>query len=196
MMDLIPGGMTRTCVPVAAALAFALLGLGPDVQALEPPRLEGRVMDLASLLDAGSVSRVEAGLKAYEDETGHQFAVLIIPSLEGDPLEDFSIRVVEAWKLGSEKADNGLLLLVSTGDRKMRIEVGHGLEGVIPDVLAARVIREVITPAFKAKAFARGIEDALGLLMQAGRGEVVGASAEAVRPAAGESRCGRRRTGL
>ena len=154
------------------AFAFVFLFTLP-AQALEVPALRARVTDLAGLLDSGTQATLEAKLKAHEQATTQQFALLIVQSLEGDPIEDYSIRVVEAWKLGSEKEDSGLLMLIVLGDRKMRIEVGHGLEGAIPDAIAARVIRNVLTPAFRAQDFAGGINEAFGLLMRAGGGEVI-----------------------
>ena len=154
------------------AFVFVFLFTLP-AQALEVPALRARVTDLAGLLDSGAQATLEAKLKAHEQATTQQFALLIVPSLEGDPIEDYSIRVVEAWKLGSEKEDNGLLMLIVPGDRKMRIEVGHGLEGAIPDAIASRVIRNVLTPAFRSQNFAGGINEAFGLLIRAGGGEVI-----------------------
>jgi uncharacterized protein len=141
--------------------------------ALDVPPLAHRVTDLAGLLDAGTRDGLERQLAAYEAKTTQQFAVLIVPSLEGDPIEDFSIRVVEKWKLGKAKEDNGLLLLVVPKDRKVRIEVGYGLEGNITDALSSRIIRQIIRPAFRRGAFSEGIVAAVEALMQAGSGEVV-----------------------
>jgi uncharacterized protein len=153
---------------------FALVFfLAAPASALEVPVLRGRVTDLAGLLAKGDSSRIAAKLKQHESATGQQFALLVIPSLEGDPLEDFSMRVVEAWKLGKAKEDTGLLMLIVKGDRKMRIEVGYGLEGDIPDALAAQVIRNVLTPAFRSQKFAAGINDAFDLLIRAGGGQAV-----------------------
>ena len=152
-------------------MLFALLlCLSP---ALNPPPLKGHINDYAGLLEAPAQERLEKLLTAYEARVGHQFAVLIVPSLEGDPLEDFSIRVADAWKLGSKKSDNGLLLLIAPHEHQARIEVGRGLEGVIPDAVAAQVIRQILKPAFRQQDFAGGIEAALKVLMQAGAGEKV-----------------------
>ena len=103
--------------------------------------------------------------------TTQRFAVLILPGLEGDALEDFSIRTVEKWQLGTREEDNGLLILVAMAERKMRIEVGYGLEGRIPDVTANRVIEEVLKPEFRAGRFGEGIETAVQQLIQLARGE-------------------------
>ena len=107
---------------------------------LEVPSLDRRVIDLAGLFSASAASSMEAELEGLETETGAQVAVLTIPSLEGQPLEDYALRVVEAWRLGREKRDNGVLILIARDDRKIRIEVGYGLEGVLPDAMCGRII--------------------------------------------------------
>ena len=156
-----------------AALVIGLLTPLPSA-ALEPPPLTARVNDLAGLLPQQEQAALEQKLSQYEAKTGHQFALLVIPSLEGDPLEDFSIRVVEQWKLGDAKRDDGLLMVVALNDRKIRIEVGYGLEGAIPDALAKRVIEDYITPSFKAQRFAEGINAGFDALMKAGEKESLG----------------------
>jgi uncharacterized protein len=143
-----------------ATILAALFVVGP-ASALDVPKLEGRVNDRADMLSADAEARIERTLEAHEKATGEQFAVLTIESLEGDDLKGFSIRTVEAWKLGREKEDDGLLLLVVKKERMINIEVGHGLEGTITDALSSRIIRGVIEPAFKAGEFAAGIEGAL-----------------------------------
>ena len=110
-------------------------------------------------------------LKAHENATTQQFAVLILPSLEGEVLEEFSMRTVEKWQLGTAEDDNGLLILVAMAERKMRIEVGYGLEGTIPDAMAKRVIDEVMQPAFREGQFGEGITLALISLIQLSEGE-------------------------
>lgn len=140
--------------------------------ALDVPPLTNRVTDQVGIL-GDSQAQITRMLKAHETATGQQFALLIIPTLEGDSLEDFSIRVVEAWKLGQKDKDNGLLLLVVHEDRKIRFEVGYGLEGDIPDAFAGRLITTVMAPAFRAGKFGEGITQALQLAMQAGAGEEV-----------------------
>src|SRR6185436_3359338 len=106
--------------------------------------------DIAEMLSPTAEQQLEQKLSAYENNSQHQFALLTIDSLEGDALEDFSIRTVEAWKLGKKGKDDGLLLLVVERDRKLRIEVGYGLEGDITDAVSARVIRNVLGPALRA----------------------------------------------
>jgi uncharacterized protein len=149
---------------LAFATLVAALLVVTHGHALEVPKLEGRVNDHAGLLSADARQRLEQKLAAHEKATGQQFALLTLKSLEGDPLEDFTIRTVEAWKLGGAKNDDGLLLLVVKDDRKVRIEVGHGLEGSITDAFSSRVIRQVITPRFKAGDYPGGIEAGLDAL--------------------------------
>jgi uncharacterized protein len=153
----------------------ALTATAGAARALDVPPLTQRVTDLAELLPRAQRDALERRLAAYEQRTTQQFAVLTLPSLEGEPVEDFSMRVVEKWKLGKAKEDNGLLLLVVPKDRKMRIEVGYGLEGKITDALSARIMRQVLRPAFRSGDFATGIDTAVTALMQAGSGETVDA---------------------
>ncbi|HET9933546.1 MAG TPA: TPM domain-containing protein, partial [Polyangiaceae bacterium] len=110
---------------------------------------------------------LEQRLTEYEKSTGHQFALLTLDTLDGDALESFSIRVVEAWKLGKKGKDDGLLLLVVKNDRKVRIDVGYGLEGTLTDALTSRVVRNVIGPAFRQGNYAAGIDRAFAALMAA-----------------------------
>lgn len=159
-----------------AALAFATLTwLGTTAHALDVPELKTPVTDLAGVLDAGAQAQLNEALAQYREKTGHHFALLIVPSLEGEPIEEATIRLLEkgSWRLGDEKADNGLLMMIALRDRRMRIEVGYGLEGAIPDALASRIVREVMQPAFRQGDFKGGISQAMGLLMKAGAGEKV-----------------------
>ena len=139
--------------------------------ALEIPRLEGRVTDLAGLFSSTTVTAMEDDLKALEQETGAQVAVLTIPSLEGQPLDDFSLRVVDAWKLGTRDRDNGVLILIARDDRKIRIEVGYGLEGVLPDALCGRIIDNAMKPAFRQGDFSGGTQRAVELIAGLVRGD-------------------------
>lgn len=129
---------------VIAAWIFASL-----VHALDVPPLTGRVVDLAHVLPTSAVESVSARLATHEATTSNQVAVLIVPSLEGDALEEFSHRVATVWKLGQKGTDNGVLLLVAIQERKVRIEVGYGLEGTLTDVRSARIIRNDILPRFR-----------------------------------------------
>ncbi len=145
----------RALVAAAAALVLAWPALALDV-----PFLSGRVVDDAHLLDAGSAQGLEAALKAYEAKTGAQIAVLTVPSLDGEPLEDFSIKVARTWGLGRKGKNDGVLILVARDDHKMRIEVGMGLQGSLTDAKAGRITRDLMAPRFRAGDFAGGIRAA------------------------------------
>ena len=151
--------MGRRILLVVVALLVAQSGV-----ALEVPPLERRVTDLAGLFSHSAVSGMDERLRVLEEDTGAQVAVLTIPSLEGQALESFSLRVVEAWKLGDQERDNGVLVLIARDDRKIRIEVGYGLEGVIPDVLAGRIIDNAMKPAFRQGDFSGGTVKAVELI--------------------------------
>src|SRR5207244_5536050 len=125
--------------------------------ALEVPRLQDRVNDLASMLPPDREQKLDDRLAAFERETGHQIAVLTIPSLQGDAIEDFSIRVAERWKIGKKGFDNGVILLVAVKDRRLRLEVGYGLAGVLPDAIAKRITSDYIVPRFRVQQYAGGI---------------------------------------
>jgi len=154
-------------------LLLALLGGGP-ARALEvPPLAERRVHDVASVLSPQLESTLEEQLKAYERSTGHQLAILIVPSLEGEAIEEYTIRVVESWQLGKKGKDDGVLLFIAVADRKIRIEVGYGLEGELTDALTGRIIRDVMAPAFRQNDIGFGISRAVSAIAAAtgGSGE-------------------------
>jgi uncharacterized protein len=172
--------MTRlafSASPVVARLAQLLcviaLWLPGVALARDVPALRGHVNDDAGMLSEAAEQALEQKLTGYEQQTQHQFALLTIDSLEGDALEDFSIRVVESWKLGQKGKDDGLLLLIVKRDRKLRIEVGYGLEGDVTDAFSAQVIRNVITPALRAGNPERGVDQAFDVLMKKAAGESV-----------------------
>src|SRR5262252_7939215 len=148
-----------------------VLAINSFVFALDVPPLRGRVNDLAGLMPPDRAQALEERLASFERDTGHQIAVLTIPSLQGDALENFSIRVAEAWKIGKKGFDNGAILLIVRDDRKLRIEVGYGLEGVLPDAIASRIIREIIVPRFRENDYPGGIEAGISAMMQVTRGE-------------------------
>ena len=116
--------------------------------------------DYAGALDAGARGRLERVLAEGERATGAQVVVAVFPSLDGESLEDFSIRVAEKWRVGRKALDDGAIVLVFLKERKVRIEVGYGLEGAIPDVEAARIIRESIAPRFREGRYDAGLEAA------------------------------------
>jgi uncharacterized protein len=167
---------------LSALLCVLLVSL--QSWALAVPQLQGRVNDHAGLLQAAERTALDERLAQFEKSTGHQFALLTVPNLDGDSVEDFSIRVAEAWKLGRAQQDDGLILLVAVQERKVRIEVGYGLEGTIPDAIAGRVIREVIAPAFRQGLHAQGIIQAFDVLAKAAAGEALPLPEPAARQAA------------
>jgi uncharacterized protein len=161
----------RAYNPFFCAASFIFLALCSLLYALEVPPLRGRVNDYAGMLPGEQAQALESRLAAFENQTGHQIALVTIPSLEGDSLEDFSIRVAEAWRIGKKGFDNGAILLVVEKDRKLRIEVGYGLEGVLPDAIANRIIQEVIVPRFRQGDYSGGIEAGLNVVMRVTKGE-------------------------
>ncbi len=140
-----------------------------DVQ--EIPKLWERVTDLTNTLSASEKSRIESELANLEQVKGSQIAVLIVPTTEPEPIEDYSIRVAEAWKIGREGTDDGVILLIAKNDRKLRIEVGYGLEGAVTDAKSRQIIEEYITPAFKQGDFAGGISEGVLAISQLIAGE-------------------------
>jgi len=125
-------------------------------------------------LTSSDIQALEQTLAEFESQTTNQVAVLLIPTLAGDSLEDYSIRLAEKWQIGQKGRDNGVILLIVKQDRKIRMEVGYGLEGVLPDSLAGDIVREVIAPRFRQGQFYQGIRDGLGAIMAATRGEYKG----------------------
>jgi len=121
------------------------------------PPLTGRVVDQTGTLSRADIDSLTQTLKALELRKGSQVAVLIVPTTEPETIEQYSIRVAEAWKIGRKKIDDGALLVIAKNDRKLRIEVGYGLEGALNDVTAKRIIDEIITPKFRSGDFAGGI---------------------------------------
>ena len=141
------------------------------------PPLSGRVIDLTATLSAAQKNTLEQTLQNFEAKKGSQIAVLIISSTAPETIEQYSMRVVEQWKLGRNKIDDGVLLIVAKNDRTLRIEVGYGLEGTLNDATSKRIISEIITPKFKRGDFYGGINDGLNSMMRVIDGEPLPASA-------------------
>lgn len=160
------------------ALCMMLLSCQALAELVAVPTLKTRVTDLTQTLTAEQQSQLEAKLTAFEQKKGSQIAVLIVPSTQPEDIAQYGIRVVDAWKLGREKQDDGLLILVAKNDRKMRIEVGYGLEGAIPDLTAKRIISEVMAPSFKQGDYYTGINNAADKLMGLIEGEQLPAPAQ------------------
>lgn len=140
------------------ALLAALLLTTAMAASAEVPFLTGRVTDNAEVLSEGTRRSLTVLLKAHEESTGNQIAVLTVPTLDGEGIEEYALRVFEAWKLGQKGKDNGVLVVVAPNDRRMRIEVGYGLEGTLTDSLAGSIIRNVMTPRFKEGDYNSGVE--------------------------------------
>jgi uncharacterized protein len=131
------------------------------------------VHDEANVLSAATRASLEKILERERDSSSNQIAILIVPSLNGEILEEFSLRVAEAWKLGTKEKDNGVLLLVAVEDRKVRIETGYGLEGVLTDALSNRIIRNEIAPRFREGDYNGGAQAGVAAIIQAIKGEYV-----------------------
>jgi uncharacterized protein len=139
---------------------LAIVACGFAAHAADPtyPPLTGRIMDSADLIAPEAKTRIEAKLKAHEDKTSDQLVVATVPSLQGTSIEDFANGLFRFWKLGEKQRNNGVLLLVAPNERKVRIEVGYGLEGALTDALSKTIITTAVAPKFKTGDFAGGIE--------------------------------------
>lgn len=154
------------------SLFFALLFAQASFAQLSVPPLDNkRVHDEAGVLSAQTIQNLESQLKLHQDSTGNQIAILIVNSLNGESIEEYSLRVAEQWKLGSANNDNGVLLFVAIDDRKMRIEVGQGLEGVLTDAISSQIIRNEMAPQFRQGDYDAGVLLATHAIVQAIAGE-------------------------
>src|SRR4029077_11050383 len=142
------------------------------------PPLSGRVVDQTGTLSASDISALTQTLKNLETRRGSQVAVLIVATTAPETIEQYSIRVAEAWRIGRRKIDDGAILVVAKNDRKLRIEVGYGLEGALTDVTTRRIIDEVITPKFRGGDFAGGISDGADRILRVVDGEPLPAPAK------------------
>ena len=142
-----------------------------SASALDVPALKGRVNDYGNILSDWSTTQLNTILADLEKTDSTQIAALTIPSLEGDSLEGFSLKVVEKWQIGQKGLDNGALLLIARDDRKIRIEVGYGLEGKLTDLVSGQIIRNVITPEFRNGNFDQGVINGIGSMISATKGE-------------------------
>ncbi len=150
-------------------LVFTLVAMAQDIK--EVPQLWARVTDQTNTLTTSDIQNLDNYLENLEREKGSQIAVLIISTTEPEPIEDYAIRVAEQWKIGRKGVDDGVILIVAKEDRKLRIEVGYGLEGAITDLQAKRIIENYITPAFKQGDFAGGINEGVSALAALIQGE-------------------------
>jgi uncharacterized protein len=155
-------------VAVAAGVCLAALLASADVAV---PPLTARVIDLTGTLSGGAVNRIETELADLEAKKGSQIAVLIVPSTQPEEIEQYGIRVAEQWKLGRKGIDDGAILLVAKDDRRVRIEVGYGLEGALSDAISNRIIDETITPHFKLGDYDAGVEEGVKQMISVADGE-------------------------
>ena len=176
MLQAMVGAKSRFGVALAllATLLLALLPLVAGAQQLAPiPALDSPVVDTTGTLDAPTRQALEAQARALQQRKGSQLQVLVVPTTQPEDIAQYAVRAFDQWKLGREKVDDGVLLVVAKDDRRVRIEVGYGLEGAIPDATAIRVIQEYLVPKFRANDYAGGITDATGALFKLIDGEAL-----------------------
>ncbi len=156
--------------PVAACwLALVLVTLAMPAAAgaaIDVPYLTGRVVDNANIMQADTRGRIAERVRAHEQQVGNQVVVLTVPSVGDVSIEEYASEVFQAWKLGQKERDNGVLVVVAPGDRKMRIEVGYGLEASLTDAECGSIIRLLMTPQFKAGNYDKGIEDGVTAIVE------------------------------
>ena len=161
----------------ATFLALLLCWACPTLAAVAVPPLSGRVVDQTGTLRSDDVASLTQTLKNFEVRKGSQIAVLIVPTTDGEAIEQFSLRVAEAWKIGRKRVDDGALLVIAKNDRHLRIEVGYGIEGALTDVTTKRIIDDDITPKFKAGDFSGGISAGVERMIKVIDGEKLPAPA-------------------
>jgi len=166
---------SRSPSALAVLAVLCVLGSPAALQARDVPFLSGRIVDEANLLTPDARQRIEPKLAAFEQRTGAQVVVLTIESLQGDPIEDFTIRVAQTWKLGHQGKDNGAIFLIAKEERQMRIEVGYGLEPELTDAESGRILDNLVRPAFRQGDFAGGIEQGVDAILAALGGAEVAA---------------------
>lgn len=165
--------LARTALGLIAAGALGLCPASLRAADVPVPALTGRVVDLTGALSTPDRQAIEAKLAAFEQKKGSQVAVLVMPSLGGETIEDFATRVTDRWKLGRAGVDDGVLLLVAMQERRMRIQVGTGVEGALTDALSKRIIAEQMTPLFRAGDFPGGINAGVDGILAAVSGEAL-----------------------
>jgi len=156
----------RAIIPALIILLAPL-----SLAALDVPALQGYVNDYGDMISPEAEAKIESDLKAFEQSDSTQVVILTVTSLEGDALEDYTIRVAEKWKIGQAKKDNGIIFFAAKNDRVMRIEVGRGLEGVLTDLLSGRILDNIVRPMFRSGDFDGGFTDGTAAIVKACRGE-------------------------
>lgn len=160
-------------------LMWLLISINGVLAEIAIPPLKSPVTDLTATLSNAGISRLEQQLADFEAKKGSQIAILIIPTTQPETIEQYSIRVAEAWKLGRKGVDDGILLLVAKNDRTLRIETGYGLEGILPDTLARRIIDEIIAPEFRRGHFFGGLQAGIEQIIRSVEGEALPESGRA-----------------
>ena len=186
MMALKADGVRRrawTTVILALGLVLTMVASLSSASAQEFPALTGRVVDGAGLIDAAAKSAIEQKLAAFEQTSSDQVVVVTVPDLQGYAIEDFGVGLGRAWKIGRENENNGVILLVSRDDRKVRIEVGYGLEGTMTDALSSVIIQNDILPSFRAGDYQAGIAKGVDGILQVLSGDAAELQARAERNA-------------
>ena len=154
------------------AVMFACLAAIAVAQDVVPvPKLTARVVDLTGTLSANERAAIDAKLAAFEQAKGSQVAVLLVPSIGSETIEEFAGRVTDAWQLGRKGVDDGVLFVIAKQDRKLRIHNGRGVQGTLTDALSKRIISDIVTPRFRAGDFAGGIDEGVDAIMKAIEGE-------------------------
>jgi uncharacterized protein len=158
-------------IVLALLLGWLFPALSPALADVPVPPLVGRVVDQTGTLSSGDIDSLQQTLRGFEARKGSQVAVLIVPTTEPESIEQYSLRVAEAWKIGRKKIDDGAILVVAKNDRKLRIEVGYGLEGALTDITSKRIIDEIITPRFRSGDFSGGISAGVDQMIRVIDGE-------------------------
>ena len=151
---------------IAAVVAFLVAVVSPPAAfAADVPYLTGRIVDDAQIISPDARARLSAMLRAHEQATANQIVVLTVPTIQPEDIEEYAVTVFNSWKLGQQGRNNGVLVVVVPQDRKMRIEVGYGLEPILTDAIASSIIRDVMTPAFKHADYDGGIQNGVAAIV-------------------------------
>jgi len=177
--------MTRAVVGLLVALLSPAGAFAGNV-----PYLTGRVVDDAQILSPNAQTRLTAALKAHEQATSNQIVVLTVPTIQPESIEEYAVDVFNNWKLGQQGQNNGVLVVVVPQDRRMRIEVGYGLEPILTDAMAGAIIRDIMTPAFKRADYDAGVQDGVAAIIARLEGKSVATAAPAAARQPARSRSG------
>ncbi|MEI7734526.1 MAG: TPM domain-containing protein, partial [Ferruginibacter sp.] len=156
-----------------SVVSFSQSNFDPESLLKQAPAKQVLVNDFTGTLTQEQKDALERKLVAFDDSTSNQIAVVIIPSLNGNDIADYNVRLFRAWKVGNKKTNNGVVLLIAKQDRKLNITTGYGLEGALPDITCKEIIDAIIVPQFKGNDYYRGIDKGVTAIMQAVKGEYV-----------------------